>query len=116
MHELGIAQDLFCIVEEKAKENNLKAITKIVVVVGEASGIVEDFLRHSLTDHLMPGSIAEKAELEITTESLQARCLACGIEIDSRQSSSLECPNCGDDNNLEITQGKNVYLQTIEGE
>lgn len=115
MHELGIAQDLFCIVEDKAKENNLKAVTKIVVVVGEASGIKEDFLRHSLTDHLLPGTIAEKAELEITTEPLQARCLACGIEIDSQQSSSLECPNCGD-NNLEITQGKNIYLQSIEGE
>jgi len=115
MHELGIAQDLFHIVKDKAKENNLKAVTKIVVVVGEASGIEEDFLRHSLMDHLLPGTIAEKAELEITTEPVQVKCVACGIEIDSRQSSSLECPNCGD-NNLEITQGKNVYLQTIEGE
>lgn len=115
MHELGIAQDLFCIVEEKAKENNLKAITKIVVVIGEASGIVEDFLRHSLMDHIMPGTIAEKAELEITKEPVQARCLACGKEINVQQGFSLECPNCGD-NNLEITQGKNVYLQSIEGE
>lgn len=115
MHELGIAEDLFHIVKDKAKENNLKAVTKIVVVVGEASGIEEDFLRHSLTDHLLPGTIAEKAELEITKEPLQVKCAACGIKIDSQQSSSLECPNCGD-NNLEITQGKNVYLQTIEGE
>jgi len=115
MHELSIAQDLFHIVEDKAKENNLKAITKILVVVGEASGIEEDFLRHSLMDHIMPGTIAEKAELEITKERLQARCLACGIEIDPQQSFSLRCPNCGD-NDLEITQGKNVYLQTIEGE
>ena len=115
MHELGIAQDLFRIVEDKAKENNLKAVTKIVVVVGEASGIEEDFLRHSLTDHFMPGTIAEEAELEIIREPLQARCVACGIETDFQQSFSLRCPNCGD-NNLEITQGKSVYLQTIEGE
>ena len=115
MHELGIAEDLFRIVEDKAKENNLKAVTKIVVVVGEASGIEEDFLRHNLMDHLMPGTIAEKAELEITKEPLQASCLACGIETDSRQSFSLRCPNCGD-NNLEVTQGKSVYLQSIEGE
>jgi hydrogenase nickel incorporation protein HypA/HybF len=115
MHELGIAEDLFRIVEVKAKENNLKAVTKIVVVVGEASGIEQDFLRHSLVDHVMPGTIAEKAELEITKEPLQARCLACKIEIDSQQGFSLRCPNCGD-NNLEITQGKDVYLQSIEGE
>ena len=115
MHELGVAQDLFRIVEAKAKENNLKVVTKIMVVVGEASGIEEDFLRHSLMDHLMPGTIAEKAELEITKEPLQARCLSCGIEIDSQQFSCLRCPKCGD-NNLEVTQGKSVYLQTIEGE
>jgi len=115
MHELGIAQDLFRIVEDKAKENNLKEVTKIVVVVGEASGIEEDFLKHNLVDHLMPGTIAEKAELEITKEPLQARCQACGKEIDFPQSSSLECPNCGD-NNLEITQGKNVHIRSIEGE
>jgi len=115
MHELSIAQDLFRIVEDKAKENNLKAVTKIVVVIGEASGIEEDFLRHSLTEHLMPGTAAEKAELEITIEALQARCVACGIEIDFQQSSSLRCPNCGG-TNLEVSRGKSVYLQSIEGE
>ncbi|MDH5173896.1 MAG: hydrogenase maturation nickel metallochaperone HypA [Elusimicrobiota bacterium] len=115
MHELSIAEDLFRVVEDKAKENNLKEVTRIVVIVGEASGIEEDFLRHSLMDHVMPGTIAEKAELEITKEPLQARCQACGKEIDVEQSPSLECPDCGD-SNLEITQGKNVYLQSIEGE
>jgi len=115
MHELSIAQDLFRVVEDKAKENNLKAVTRIVVIVGAASGIEEDFLKHNLMDHLMPGTIAEKAELEITREPLQARCQACGKEIDSPQSSFLVCPHCGD-NNLEITQGKNVYVRTIEGE
>ncbi|MCJ7646523.1 hydrogenase maturation nickel metallochaperone HypA [bacterium] len=115
MHELSMAQDLLRIVEAKAKENDLKIVTKIVVVIGETSGIEEDFLRHSLLDHIMPGTIAEKAELEITKEPLQARCVACGIEIDFQQSSSLRCSNCGN-NNLEVTRGKSVYLQSIEGE
>jgi len=115
MHELSMAQDLVRIVEDKARENNLKVVTKIVVVVGEASGIEEDFLRHSLMDHLLPGSVAEEAELEITTEAVQGRCVACGIEIDFQQSSPLACPNCSD-SNLEISKGKSVYLRTIEGE
>ncbi|MFB0526912.1 MAG: hydrogenase maturation nickel metallochaperone HypA [bacterium] len=115
MHELGIAQDLFRIVEDKAKQNNLKVVTRIVVIVGEASGIEEDFLRDSLTGHFLPGTIAEKAELEINKEPLQAKCLACGKETNVQQSFSLSCPNCGH-NNLEITQGKNVYIRTIEGD
>ena len=115
MHELSVAQDLLRIVEAKAKENDIKIVTKIVVVVGEASGIEEDFLRHNLLDHIMPATIAEKAELEITREPLQARCLTCGIELNFQQSYSLRCSNCGD-SNLEVTKGKSIYLQTIEGE
>jgi hydrogenase nickel incorporation protein HypA/HybF len=115
MHELGIAQDLFRIVEDKAKENNLKVVTKIVIIVGEASGIEEDFLKHSLMDHVIPGTIAEKAELEITREPLKARCVTCGMEIDFQQRVFLPCPNCGK-NNIEIIQGKSVYIQSIEGE
>ena len=115
MHELSMAQDLLRIVEAKAKENDLKIVTKIVVVVGEASGIEEDFLRHSLMDHLLPGTIAEKAKLEITKEPLRARCQTCGIEIDCQDFSSLRCPGCGG-NSLEIIRGKDVYIKTIEGE
>jgi len=115
MHELSMAQDLLRIVEAKAKENDLKVVTKIVVIVGEASGIEEDFLRHSLMDHLLPGTIAEKAKLEITKEPLRARCQTCGIEIDCQGLSYLNCSECGN-SNLEITQGKDVYLKTIEGE
>jgi len=66
-------------------------------------------------DHIMPATIAEKAELEITREPLQARCLTCGIGIDFRNDYSLRCPNCGD-NNLEVTRGKSIYVQAIEGE
>jgi len=115
MHELGVAHDLFHIVEDKAKDSSLKAVTKIVVVVGEASGIEEDFLKHSLTDYFVPGTIAEKAEVQIVREKFEARCPACGREIDFWQAVSLSCTNCGN-KNVEVTKGKTVYLQTIEGE
>ncbi len=115
MHELSMAQNLLRIVEDKAKENNLKVVTKIVVIVGEASGIEEDFLRHSLEDHLMPGTVADKAKLEITKEPLQARCVTCGIEINFQENCCSQCPNCGDIN-LEFVQGNSVYIRSIEGE
>ncbi|HEA46838.1 MAG TPA: hydrogenase maturation nickel metallochaperone HypA [bacterium] len=114
MHELGIAKDLFAKVNEKAKETGLKRITRIKIKLGEASGIEEGFLRHSFIDHILPGSIAEEATLEIEKEEVKARCLDCGKDI-STQEAGLSCPHCGG-NDIEIISGKNVYIENIEGE
>jgi len=115
MHELSIAQDLFRVVERKARDNSLTTLTKIVLVLGEASGVDGEFLRDSLKEHILPGTIAEKAELEIRREPIRARCTACGMETDYQKSSSLRCPICGGAS-LEITQGMSLYIEKIEGE
>ena len=115
MHELGIAQDLFKIIEEKARENSLKSVTKIRVKVGVASGIDKDFLRHSFIDHIFPKSIAAGAELEFMEEPLTARCKDCQKTIVTQESPTSGCPACGSVN-IEITKGKDVYIENIEGE
>ncbi len=114
MHELGIAKDLFAKAREKAKENGLKRITRIKIRLGEASGVEEGFLRHSFMDHILPGSIAEEAILEIEKEGVEARCSDCGKKI-SAQEAGLSCPHCGG-KDIEIISGKNVYIENIEGE
>jgi Zn finger protein HypA/HybF involved in hydrogenase expression len=73
MHELGIAQDFWKLIKQNAEANNLAQVTKIVIVLGEASGIEADFLRHSLRDHTLPGTIAEGAELVFVPKKLIAR-------------------------------------------
>jgi len=115
MHELGIARDLFKIVVQKAKENSLKAVTKVRIKVGVASGIEEGLLRHSFLDHIFPGTIAEGAELELVEEAVETKCKDCGTQIESSQEFILHCPACGSFN-IEVTKGKDVYLESIEGE
>lgn len=113
MHELGIAKDLFAKVREKAKENKLKRIARIKIRLGEASGIKKEFLRHSFIDHILPGSIAEGAALEIAKEEIKARCETCGKSI-SVQEAGFSCPHCGG-SGLKIISGKDVYVESIEG-
>lgn len=115
MHELGIARDLFKIVMQKARENSLKTITKVRMKVGVASGIEEDLLRHSFLDHIFPGTIAQGAELELVEETVGAKCKDCGKQIDTSQEFTGHCPACGSFN-IEVTKGKDVYLESIEGE
>lgn len=115
MHELGLAQDLFRIVAEKAQENKLKKVTKLRIKVGVASGIEADFLRHSLLEHTLPETMAEGAELEFVEELLLAQCPDCQKEIKAQAQLTLSCPDCGS-RDIEITQGKDVYLESIEGD
>ncbi len=114
MHELGIARDLFMIVEKKARENNLKKVTKVRIKLGIASGIKEDFLRHSFIDHIFPETIARGAELEIIKEGAEARCRGCGKDIDTQAEFRMNCPACGSFD-VEISRGNDTCLEEIEG-
>ena len=115
MHEIGIARDLWAIIKQNAAKNSLKKITKVSVVVGESSGIEKEMLRHSLAEHIFPGTIAEKAVLELLDEKVSAKCAGCGEALAHKDFSALNCPKCGGIN-LEITSGKECYVKSIEGQ
>jgi len=116
MHELGIALELFKLAEEKARENNLRKITKVKVKLGEASGITYDFLKHSFLDHVFPGTIADGAVLEIAEEKVGGTCKDCKNKFAVNKDKLLTtCPSCGG-LKWEITEGKEIYLDSIEGD
>lgn len=114
MHELGIAKDLIDIVLLKAKENNLKKITKISVKIGEAADIEEDFLKHSMLEHLLSDTVAEGCHLEISKEDLKAKCKKCSARFLPTKM-IFDCPICHS-KEIEILSGKDVYVSSIEGE
>jgi hydrogenase nickel incorporation protein HypA/HybF len=115
MHELGIAQDFWAVIKQHADQHQLKKITKITIVLGEASGIEDDFLRHSLKDHVLQGTMGKDAELEFVRVPLKARCTSCERMITKDDLASLACPGCGSAG-IEIASGKETYVQSIEGE
>ncbi|MFC1501321.1 hydrogenase maturation nickel metallochaperone HypA [Elusimicrobiota bacterium] len=115
MHELGIAKDLWDIIRRNAESNNLKKITKIIIVIGEASGIEEDFLTHSLKDHTLPGTMAEGSALVFEKLPLAAKCKKCNQMITKENISVMACPKCGE-KDIEIISGKETYVKNIEGE
>jgi hydrogenase nickel incorporation protein HypA/HybF len=114
MHELGIARDLWAVICEYAKTNKLTNITKITLAIGEASGIESDFLRHSFESHIIPGTIAAGAQIEIVMEKLSARCNECNTELTKEAMNSVHCPGCGG-MSIAITAGKETYVKSIEG-
>lgn len=115
MHELGLAKDLFHIIKERVKANNLKRITSIKIKLGVASGIDESFLIHSFTHHLFPNTIAEGAKLEIIKEFPVVKCKGCGAKIDIKDEPILSCPECKK-MDMEVVAGRDIRIEEIEGE
>ncbi len=115
MHELGIASDLFEIIKEKTRENNLKKITKVRIRLGIASGIEKDHLAHSFIAHVFPNTIAHTAKLELVDEPFSAWCKDCSKVMNTVDNFTLNCPDCGS-YNIEITGGKDIYIESIEGD
>lgn len=115
MHEHGIARDLWKVVLDEARKNNINKITKITVVLGEASGIEKDFLNHSFVDHIFAeNEIAEGAAVEYEISPLSAVCNVCSKDIKPSDMEDFVCPHCGL-SDIKIISGREVYVKSIEG-
>lgn len=116
MHEHGIARDMWKIVKAEAEKNGLKKITKITIVLGEASGIEQDFLDHSFVDHIfLEEEIAKDARVEYEIIPLAAKCNICLKDIKPSDMNALVCPLCKS-NDIAIVSGHETYVKSIEGE
>lgn len=116
MHEHGIARDLWKVVLAESEKNNIKKIIKITVVLGEASGIEQDFLNHSFVDHIFKEfDIAKDAKVEYEIMPLLAKCNVCSQEIRPSDMKNLVCPYCNSQS-ITIISGHETYVKNIEGE
>lgn len=115
MHEHGIGRELWTVIEEQAKQNNLTVITKITIVIGKASGIEKDLLVHTMKDHIIPGTIATGCELEFIDENLTAQCNNCKEKIEIHKMETIFCPKCNS-GDISISSGNDVFVKSIEGE
>lgn len=112
MHELSIAKSLFDNAQEMAFKRGIDRINLIRIILGVASGIDADMLRHSLVDHIFPGSIAEDAKVEFRIEPLIARCVKCNEEI-TQIAIGGGCPKCFS-KDLDIIGGIKVSVEEVK--
>lgn len=113
MHEVSIMENAISIILEKAKENNLKNISKITIKIGELSGVMSDSLIFAFNS-LSKGTIAEGAKFSIEKVDATAMCDDCGITFKIDHFNKL-CPKCNKFS-TNILSGYELYVNTIEGE
>ena len=113
MHELSVTQSVLDIALEHAKVAQAEKITRINLVIGEMSSIVDDCVQFYF-DFISKGGIASNATLSFHRIPTQVRCRNCATTFSPKET-DWECPNCGEWN-VEITAGQEFYIDSIEVE
>ena len=113
MHELKIAEELVGIIEQVAEEENLKKVTRVNIQFGKMIMIVPDVF-HFVFEGAVKGTVAKNARLNLEILPVKFVCKKCReeTEIDDLL---FVCPLCGS-NDLEMIQGRETIIESIEGE
>ena len=113
MHELSIAEDLSSIVLDEAKRAGLTNVSKVDISFGQMVQIVPDIFRFAFAE-CVRGTIAEAAEVDIEIIPLKMKCASCGNDFNVNNNRFV-CLVCNS-TELEIINGKELFIKSIEGE
>jgi hydrogenase nickel incorporation protein HypA/HybF len=111
MHELAVTESIIDICLKHAYRNHARKITKVNLVLGELTGIVDQCVTF-YWEMLAKDTIASGAEICFRKIPVRARCRECNEEF-GVQEFDLTCPRCG---NLksELISGREFQVESIE--
>lgn len=113
MHELPVVMDILHVVEEEAAKRSMKKITRIFLVIGELSSIVDESVQMYF-EIAAQGSRCEGAKLVFEHRPAMLKCKSCGREFPHEK--SFQCPDCGGDCLLLKGTGREFYIRSFDGQ
>lgn len=112
MHELGILSSMLKTLENIMEEENLTHIDKIVLQVGEISGIVPDYLEYCFPAAVYKTKFEDmKMEMEIIPGYV--KCGYCSEEFNALKN-DRKCPKCGATDNMSPIMGQDFLIKEIQ--
>jgi len=111
MHELPVTQSVLEICLRHAERANARQITKINLVIGKLSSIVDDSVQF-YWELIARGTIAEKAVLNFERVPVEMSCLDCGALFEPSDE-SFACPRCLS-LRVKVTKGDEFRVSSIE--
>ncbi len=100
------------IVRDAAQKNKLSVVSKIVLEIGQFSGVEVDALKFAL-EIVSEGTILESTQIEILTRPLLLYCKDCEIEY-LGEFQDLRCPICLG-TQFDVRQGRELLIKSISG-
>ncbi|MGB4985246.1 MAG: hydrogenase maturation nickel metallochaperone HypA [Erysipelotrichaceae bacterium] len=112
MHELGVLSAVIKTIEGIKEQENLTHIEKVVLQVGELSGILPHYLEECYPAAVYK-TFMENTKLEMDIVKGQVLCNDCNTEFNGVEC-DLRCPKCGGQN-LTALSGKEFIIKEIVG-
>lgn len=111
MHEYSIVQALLERVDAEARQRNAHIVRRVLVKIGELSGVEADLLAAAYQT-FRERTICEEAPLEILPVPARWACPRCKRWI--ARGEVLRCPDC--ELPAQLTEGEEIILERIEME
>ena len=113
MHELPVVLDIIRVADEAAEKNGFRKITKIDLVIGELSSIVDESVQMYFEIAAKDGPCSG-AELVFEHRPALLKCRDCGRTFPHAK--SFCCPVCGGDSVLVKGTGREFYIRSVDGQ
>ena len=113
MHEYSITESMLSLAVAKAGEAEASRISRINLVIGELSGVVDECVQFYF-DFLSKDTIAAGAGLSFERRPTKLRCRHCEA-VFLPGSNGWACPDCRAVQ-VEIVSGRECYMESIEVE
>ena len=110
MHEMSIVVSFVKMAEDFAVKNNAEKVVKVVLQLGEISGIEPRYL-HDFYPSVIEGTILEGSELVIETIEASVFCTNCATTYNPTKS-DLKCPACGSEK-CDVIDGRGLFIKEI---
>ncbi|SEW26656.1 hydrogenase maturation nickel metallochaperone HypA [[Clostridium] fimetarium] len=110
MHELGVLNSMVHTIERIINEQDLTEVQKLVIEVGELSGIVPRYLEQCWPAAAYK-TFMENTELELIIIPGIVKCRSCG-RVFNAVYSDLSCPNC-ESTQMDILEGNDIMIKEI---
>lgn len=112
MHELGIVFHIADSIEAIAKENELTSVSKVVIELGEVSGVVEDYLTDCWYWSAEKSDLFRGCVMEIEKLPAVTVCENCNETYPTLRYAKI-CPHCNSSNTHLLT-GNEINIKEIE--
>jgi hydrogenase nickel incorporation protein HypA/HybF len=109
MHELGIVIHIVEQIEDYAKDNDIKQIQRLVLDIGEFSGVVPRYIE-SVYPVAIEDTLLQDTELKINVIPGKAHCQDCHIIFHLNENKT--CPRCQSDK-YKLVSGHEFNIKEI---
>ena len=114
MHEMGIIINLANTLDDTAREEGLVNIGKVVLQIGEVSGIMTDYFEDCWNYFKKKHEVLKDSELVIETIPAVTYCSSCEKHYETVKYGRT-CPYCGSGETW-LVQGNECVIKEIEAE